>query len=118
MGSTAWIGGEVHDNDQQVAFSTKELLVEVRNDVRAINLKLDSKADRERVHALAADLAALQLKHTARSGELAQALVAVIDHGHRLDAVEGWRSTIIGGFAVATLFFGLASALFVWAITQ
>ena len=36
----------------------------------------------------------------------------------RVDQIEYWRWRIAGGLGVAGLFFGLASALFVWIVTR
>lgn len=86
----------MNDNDR-VSFTAKELLVEVRADVKAVRN----------------EVTALSLEHTRVASESRQNTIAVVDHSSRLDAVERVWDRVNGGLKVAAGSFGLFSALVV-----
>jgi hypothetical protein len=64
-----------------------------------IDTKLDMKADRSRVHELAADLSALRLK-VALAEQVAAELPTTLD---RVESLEAWRNRIAGAVVVLSL---------------
>lgn len=97
----------------EVSFDVKDLLIELRNDVRAIDTKLELKADRERVHMLANDLAAMRLEMVANKivvEDVRRNGVVLEDHGGRLDAIESYKNKVVGGFAVLVVIVGVLGA--------
>jgi hypothetical protein len=109
----------MNDDDRgfSISYDIKDLLVELKADLRQIDGKLDMKADRERVHDLQNDVSSLKLTQAAREEVFRRSQVALEEHDRRLDDVERWRSLLVGGFAAASLFFGVAGALFVYVLT-
>lgn len=53
-------------NGDVIRYTVKELLLDLKADVRAIDAKLDLKADRDSVHQIRNDIAAIQLEQSAR----------------------------------------------------
>lgn len=90
------------DEAQDVAFTVKELLLELRQDVKAIDSKLDQKADRERVHDLAATVASMMLSKADRADVRTLEL--------QVKAMETMNAKILGGLAVVAAIAGTVLA--------
>lgn len=75
-----------------IRFTTKELLGRIDNKLDGLDAKLDTKADRSRVHELGSSVAALQL------GKADKIEVAALDV--RLQSVERSNSKFTGGLVV------------------
>jgi hypothetical protein len=84
------------DGNGTVRFQVKDLLTKIDVKLEKIDTKLDMKADRSRVHELAADLNALRLK-VALSEQIAAELPTTLD---RVEALEAWRNRLVGGTVV------------------
>jgi hypothetical protein len=77
----------------------KDLLTKIDVKLEKIDTKLDMKADRERVHELAADLNALRLQ-VALSEQIAAELPTTLD---RVESLEAWRNRMAGAVVVLSL---------------
>lgn len=86
---TADVGG--------VQYTVKELLDRIERKVDNIDAKLDLKADRERVHEIAARVAALELLN-AGHGHVIQGFTKV---GKEIEDLKSWRNRIIGAVSLA-----------------
>jgi hypothetical protein len=93
----------------------RDLILEIRQDVRAMDTKLEDKADRDRVHDLANDVSAIKLDRAAERASQSSDLVfirsrieALPDHEVRLRTLERFRyavpsAAVLGlGVAIAT----------------
>lgn len=96
--------------------SIRDLLLEVRKDIRVMDAKLEGKADRARVHEIITELATLKLDRAAeranQSSDLAfirQRIEALPDHEIRLRSLERFRYAI-PSVAVLGLLAGAVSA--------
>jgi hypothetical protein len=87
------------DGNGTVRFQVKDLLTKIDVKLEKIDTKLDMKADRSRVHELAADLAALRLK-VALAEQVAAELPTTLD---RVESLERWRTFISGITVVLTV---------------
>lgn len=76
--------------EETVRFTVKELLIDLKGDIKGIDAKLDLKADSELVHGLAT----------------------------RLDALEDWRNRVLGAVAVAILAVPFLTGLVVYALNH
>lgn len=88
-----------------VSFTVKELLMDLKADVRAIDSKLDQKADRERVHGLASEISAINLLLASLTVELKEvgAMKAAVT------SLTAWRNRTVGALTVIGLFTGALS---------
>lgn len=75
-----------------IRFTTKELLGRIDGKLDALDMKLDQKADRTRVHEVMATVAAVQL------GKAEKTDVAALDA--RVQSLERGNSKFIGGLVV------------------
>lgn len=75
-----------------IRFTTKELLGRIDNKLDGLDAKLDTKADRSRVHELASSVAAMQL------GKADKTELAGLDN--RIQTLERGNSKFIGGLVV------------------
>jgi hypothetical protein len=87
------------DGNGTVRFQVKDLLTKIDVKLEKIDTKLDMKADRSRVHELAADLNALRLK-MALAEQVAAELPTTLD---RVESLEAWRNRMVGAFVVLSL---------------
>lgn len=109
------------EGHNSISFSVKELLIELREDIRSIDTKLELKADRDRVHEIVNDLASLRLTMTAREPlieEFRRTQLQVDKMDSRLDEVESWRNRTLGAAGVIALFMGLITALLLYVVTH
>ena len=101
-----------------IRYTTKELLADIRADLRAMNVKMELKADRETVHKVQNDIAAIRLESERR--------LAIIDEFRREQArndrqddaiasLEQYRNRIIGAVGVLTVVLGSLIVLMIWA---
>ena len=98
------------DGNGSVRFSVKELLLELRRDVAAIDAKLDLKADRERVHQLASEIAAVNLflaAERAKRDELDRETRTGLND---IDSLKTWRNRLAGGLVVVGALSGAIAA--------
>lgn len=84
-----------------VRFTVKELLVELRHDLRSIDTKLELKADSERLAKLERQL------------ELSEEKLE-----RRLDLLEAGRNKILGGLAVVGLGTPVVTGIVVYLLTK
>lgn len=86
--------------------SFRELLLELRADVRSIDAKLDNKADRGRVHDLAATIAAIRLERSAETIIRAAQTDDIRELKRTLDSLQAFRWKISGGVLVVAALAG------------
>lgn len=96
------------DENGRIVYTTKELLGRLDQKLDLIDMKLDSKADRDRVHDLANRTAALELQ----AGLRARLVDEVRETQARVTLLETWRNRLAGGFAALSL----VTAAGVWSI--
>lgn len=76
------------DNGDGLTF--RDILLEVRADVRSIRMELENKADRARVHELANEIHLVKLEHASDRRDIA----VLPDHETRLRGLERFRYAI------------------------
>lgn len=87
----------------------KEWLQRIDTKLESIDLKLDQKADRERVHDISNRVAALELTTAVRAELIAEFRTMQSD----VDRLRTWRNTFGGGLTVLVFLVG-ANAARVW----
>lgn len=91
------------NTDYGEGLTIRDLLLEVRADIRSIDIKLEGKADRTRVHELANELNVIKLER-ATEKRLTEILP---DHETRLRGLERFRyaipSVAVLGFIVTAI---------------
>ena len=83
-----------------VSYTVKELLAQINQKVNSIDVKLDQKADRERVHVVENRVAALELLN---AGSVNPVLSQVVDFRKDIDDLKSWRNRLVGAFTLAML---------------
>jgi hypothetical protein len=84
------------DGNGTVRFQVKDLLTKIDVKLEKIDTKLDMKADRSRVHELAADMAALRLQMALNE----QAAVEFRELQPTVDGLVAWRNRLAGAVVV------------------
>jgi hypothetical protein len=87
------------DGNGTVRFQVKDLLTNIDKKLEKIDMKLDQKADRTRLHEVINDLNALRMK-VALSEQIAAELPTTLD---RVESLEAWRNRIAGAVVVLSL---------------
>ena len=82
------------NGDGAVVYTTKELLARIEAKVDAIDTKLDSKADRLRVHELSGDFAAIRLLLAGYPTHLAE----LQELKKQVDGLRYWKAGVVGAF--------------------
>jgi len=93
----------VTNEDRAEGLTIRDLLLEVRADIRSIDVKLEGKADRERVHQLANEINVVKLERATEK----RLMEVLPDHEARLRGLERFRYAIpsvsVLGFLVAAI---------------
>ena len=90
-------------DDGSIRYSVKELLLEIRKDVAAIDAKLDFKADRGRVDDLANQLGVLNMQQPMRE----RLIVEFRETQDEVKSLQAWRNRLAGGLLVVGSVAGL-----------
>jgi len=77
-------------SDPAEGMTIRDLLLEVRADIRAIDIKLESKADRTRVHELANEINVVKLERATEK----RLMEVLPDHEARLRGLERFRYAV------------------------
>lgn len=104
-----------------IRYTTKELLAEIRAELRAMNVKLELKADRETAQRLASDIAALKLEQERRRSIIEEFRREQVRNDHQdeaLQALEGWRNRVVGALALVILGVPLVTGVIVYALQR
>ena len=102
-----------------IRYTTKELLADIRADLRAMNVKMELKADRETVHKVQNDLAAIRLE--------AERRLAIIEEFRReqsrndrqdeaIQSLESYRNRIVGAVGVLAVLVATIIGVIIWAV--
>lgn len=90
--------------------SLRELILELRADVRNIDIKLEHKADRQRVHDLANEINVMKIQRAAEAAARAEYDRKVGDLQLEMLSMRNWRNRLAGGLAVVGAFSGALGA--------
>jgi len=114
------LADEIKDS-ADIRYSVKDLLKDLRDELRSINSQLALKADRDRVHDLANDVAAIRMEMAARASfvtEFREEQKRQLAQDEAIKSLEGFRNWVRGGLALAFVGIPVLVALLTLLLSQ